>query len=95
LNKASLHVGIIGEFDPELPSQRATNDALTHAAEYLSMPVDYSWVPSTALGGNDGADGLREFHGLWAAPGGPYRHTDGVLQAIRWAREQGWPYFAT
>jgi CTP synthase (UTP-ammonia lyase) len=41
------------------------------------------------------ADGLNQFHGLWAAPGGPYRSMDGVLSAIRWAREQDWPYFAT
>ena len=93
LNQALLHIAIIGEFDAELPSHRATNDALAHAAEYLSMAVDCSWVPSTALGENDCADALKKFHGLWAAPGGPYRSTDGVLGAIRRAREQDCPYF--
>ena len=95
MNEASLRIGIIGEFDPALPSHRATNEALNHAAAHLSMAVEYSWLPSAALAEYKFADGLNQFHGLWAAPGGPYRSMDGMLSAIRWAREQDWPYFAT
>ena len=95
MNEASLRIGIIGEFDPALPSHRATNEALAHAAAHLSMAVEYSWLPSAALAEYKFVDGLNQFHGLWAAPGGPYRSMDGVLSAIRWAREQDWPYFAT
>ena len=43
----------------------------------------------------DSADILNQFHGLWAAPGAPYQNMDGALKAIRWAREQSWPFFAT
>ena len=95
LNGTSLRIAVIGEFDPVAPSHRATNEALAHAAAHLSMAVEYSWLPSAALAEDKFADGLNQFHGLWAAPGGPYRSMDGVLSAIRWAREQDWPYFAT
>lgn len=95
MNEASLRIGIIGKFDPTSPTHRATNEALIHAAEYLSMAVEYSWLPSAALAEYKFADGLKQFHGLWAAPGGPNRSMDGMLGAIRWAREQDWPYFAT
>ena len=95
LNEASLRVAVIGEFDPALPSHRATNEALAHAAAHLSMAVDYSWLPSTTLTENNFASVLNQFDGLWTAPGGPYRSMEGVLGAIRWAREQDWPYFAT
>jgi CTP synthase (UTP-ammonia lyase) len=95
MNEASLRIGIIGEFDPALPSHRATTEALAHAAAHLSMAVEYSWLPSTTLTEKDFANVLKRFHGLWAAPGGPYQNMEGVLSAIRWAREQDWPYFAT
>ncbi|HMF48015.1 MAG TPA: hypothetical protein VK603_05190 [Candidatus Saccharimonadales bacterium] len=95
MNEASLRIGIIGEFDPALPSHRATNEALAHAAAHLSMAVEYSWLPSTTLSEDKFAHALNQFEGLWAAPGGLYQNMEGVLSAIRWAREQDWPYFAT
>ena len=95
LNGASLRIAVIGEFDPASTSHRATNEALTHAAAHLSVPLEYSWLPSTTLTENNFAYVLNQFDGLWTAPGGPYRNTEGVLGAIRWAREQDWPYFAT
>jgi CTP synthase (UTP-ammonia lyase) len=72
LNKESLRIAIIGEFDPASPSHRATNEALGHAAEHLSVAVEYSWLPSTALAENNVADALNRFHGLWTAPGAPF-----------------------
>jgi CTP synthase (UTP-ammonia lyase) len=93
--KDFLRIAIIGEFDPVSPSHRATNDALAKAADDLSLRVDYRWVSSESLARPDSADTLNQFHGLWAAPGVAYQDTDGALKAIRWAREQGWPYFAT
>jgi CTP synthase (UTP-ammonia lyase) len=92
---ASLRIAVIGEFDPASTSHRATNEALNHAAAHLSVPLEYSWLPSTTLSEDKFAHALNQFDGLWAAPGGPYRSMDGMLSAIRWAREQDWPYFAT
>jgi len=37
---------------------------------------------------------LKQFHGLLAATRAPYQRMDGVLNAIRLAREQNWSYFA-
>ena len=37
---------------------------------------------------------LKQFHGLLAATRAPYQSMDGVLKAIRLAREQNWPNFA-
>jgi CTP synthase (UTP-ammonia lyase) len=95
LNQASLRIAVVGEFDPASASHRATNEALTHAAAHLSVPLEFSWLPSAALAEYKFAAGLNQFHGLWTAPGGAYRSMEGVLSAIRWAREQDWPYFAT
>src|SRR4026208_472371 len=69
MNEAPLRIVIVGEFDPGLPSHRATNDALNHAADYLSVVVEHSWLPSSALAENRSADALQGCEGLWAAPG--------------------------
>jgi hypothetical protein len=37
---------------------------------------------------------LKQFHGLLAATRAPYKSMDGVLKAIRLAREQNWRNFA-
>lgn len=95
LNQASLRIAVIGEFDRASASHRATNEALTHAAAYLSVPLEFSWLPSTTFSEDKFVHALNQFDGLWTAPGGAYRSMDGALNAIRWAREQDWPYFAT
>jgi CTP synthase (UTP-ammonia lyase) len=45
----------------------------------------------------DGADVRRidAFDGLWVLPGTPYRDDDAVMEAIRFAREQGMPVLGT
>jgi CTP synthase (UTP-ammonia lyase) len=86
-------VGIIGDFNPESETHRATNEALQHAAHALAISVTVSWVPTIKLSQGAVADVLAPFDALWAAPGSPYASMDGALRGIRFAREQGWPFF--
>jgi CTP synthase (UTP-ammonia lyase) len=90
----NLKVGVIGDFDPSSVSHAATNAALDHAAAALDISVNVSWVPTPDLE-DRGASALETFDALWCSPGSPYRSMDGALAGIRFAREQGWPFFAT
>jgi CTP synthase (UTP-ammonia lyase) len=38
---------------------------------------------------------LQQFDALWCAPASPYKSMQGALQAIQFAREQGWPFIGT
>ena len=93
MNK-QLEVGIIGDYDENLRSHIATNEALNHAAFALSISVKSSWISTQHLSNNLAEDKLRPFHGLWCGPG-DYLSMDGALLAIKFAREQGWPFIAT
>ena len=73
----------------------ATNRALEHAAEALPVSVDYSWVSTVSLVQDSGGAVLKEFDALWCSPGSPYKSMDGALRAIRFARENGRPFFGT
>jgi CTP synthase (UTP-ammonia lyase) len=56
------------------------------------LPVQVEWLPSEQV--TSEAD-LAGYHGIWVIPGSPYTSKDGVLTAIRYAREQGVPYMGT
>jgi CTP synthase (UTP-ammonia lyase) len=90
-----IEFGIIGDFDSQSRSHRATNNALNHAANLVGVDVAITWLPTVSLESGPAAGELKKFDALWCAPGSPYKSTNGALQAIRFAREYGWPYIGT
>jgi CTP synthase (UTP-ammonia lyase) len=90
----NLAVGVIGDFEPSSLPHVSTNAALDHAAASLGLSVTVTWLPTPGLVGEQ-APGLDRLDGLWCSPGSPYRSMEGALAGIRFAREKGWPFFAT
>lgn len=91
----AVRIGILGDFNPEFPSHRATNDSLQHAARKLGMEVRSEWIPTPSLMTPEGEKKLETFDGLWAAPGSPYKSFDGMLRGIQFARVRDWPFLGT
>lgn len=92
---SEIKVGVIGDFNPSSETHRATNDALEHAADFLSATARVEWIATPELERAPVESVLRGFHGLWCAPASPYRSMTGALEGIRFARESGWPFFGT
>lgn len=92
---SEVRVGVIGDFIASSVTHRATNDALKHAGDFLSITATVEWIATPELERASRESALRRFHGLWAAPGSPYRSMTGALEGIRFARESGWPFFGT
>jgi len=90
-----VRIAIVGDYNQNARSHIATNKALTHTAESMSIPLEYEWLPTQTLSSEWTENTLRKFHGLWAAPGSPYSSTDGALNSIRFARERGFPFIGT
>ena len=73
-----VKIGIIGDFNPELRTHAATNKAIDHSANHLSMSVDAVWLPTESLIDSDNQPIiLRECDGLWASPSSPYKSKEG------------------
>jgi CTP synthase (UTP-ammonia lyase) len=87
-------IGIIGDYRAESLFHQATNRALELSSSRLGIELEYTWVHTDAVG-ETGAKLLRSLAGIWASPGSPYVSIDGALEAIRFAREQRKPFFAT
>ena len=83
-----LRVGIIGDFEPQVRSHTATNEALRHAASALSVTLDASWLPTPPLDEDCSETTLQQFDALWCAPGSPYKSMHGpelyCQHQIRW-----------
>jgi CTP synthase (UTP-ammonia lyase) len=91
-----VKVGIIGDYDPKtFFSHIPTNESLGHAASALSISIDFAWLPTLSFAGHSIGTTLKKFDALWCAPGSPYESMEGALQAIRFAREMGYPFIGT
>jgi CTP synthase (UTP-ammonia lyase) len=86
--RATAAVGVVGDFDPQNPTHRFTNEALAH------LKLSFEWVPTDEVP-EQAERRLAGHAGLWIAPASPYRSMDGALAAIRYARERGVPLVGT
>jgi CTP synthase (UTP-ammonia lyase) len=57
--------------------------------------VGFRWVPTKSIAPGSAGDVLGDASAVWCAPGSPYENTEGALEAIRYAREEGKPFFGT
>lgn len=88
-----IKIGIIGDYESERASHKATNEALNHSAGYLGINIDLQWLPTESL--EKSADkNLSKFDGLWCSPG-VYKSMKGALNAIQFARENDYPFIGT
>lgn len=88
-----IKIGIVGDFESERLSHKATNEAFNHCADYLGINIDIQWLATESLETN--ADKIiSKFDGLCCAPG-VYTSMTGALNAIRFARENDYPFIGT
>jgi CTP synthase (UTP-ammonia lyase) len=85
---SAVRIGLIGDFNP----QQKAHTAIPKALVAVSETVECAWI-STESAGN--GEPLAEYNGLWCVPGMPYRDENGVLKAIRHARESRTPFLGT
>ncbi len=86
-----MNITIAGEFDVNNPTHLATNEALTHAGDVLSVVISPQWISTAKLTNAD----IENSPGVIIAPGSPYANMDRAIDAIRMARELGIPLLGT
>jgi CTP synthase (UTP-ammonia lyase) len=90
----TLHIGLIGDYQPEVKAHQAIPRALVLAGADLGVAVKPVWLATPCLEGCP-EDLLGNFDALWAVPATPYDSMEGALSAIRYAREQEVPFLGT
>jgi CTP synthase (UTP-ammonia lyase) len=81
---------ILGEYNPDAETHRATDAAIRHSLAG-NTDVAVSWISTETISEAD----IVPAHGLWVAPGSPYKNLARALETIRLAREHLVPCLGT
>ena len=87
-------IALVGDYDASIVAHRAIPIALKLAVDELRADVTFEWVASRELQPNAEAR-LEPCAALWCVPGSPYQNTEGVIDAIRFARSRRRPFLGT
>lgn len=82
---------ILGEYNPDWETHRATNAAIEHSSRVVSCALRTEWHSTSTITRSR----IETAHGFWIATGAPYLSLDTALDVIRFAREHHVPCLGT
>jgi CTP synthase len=89
-----VRIGIVGKYTELSDSYTSIREALIHGGIANGVGVDIHWLSSDQIVDQATADAALGGHDALLVPGGfGVRGVEGMVQAIRWAREHGLPFF--
>jgi CTP synthase len=96
--KDTVHIGIVGKYVEYEDSYKSLKEALTHGAVSQNLKLKVTWIEAEGLESKFPEDRsyesqLEGFDGILVPGGFGKRGIEGMLNAIRYAREKQVPYF--
>src|ERR1700678_2789816 len=91
--KDEVSIGIVGKYVEYEDSYKSLKEALVHGALAHNLKLNLNWIEAEGLEAGDQAAQLQGFDGILVPGGFGKRGIEGMLNAIRYAREEGVPYF--
>jgi CTP synthase len=88
-----VSIGLVGKYVEYEDSYKSLKEALLHAGIAHQARVKIEWIESEQMHWPDCRDHLRQFDGILVPGGFGKRGIEGMLNAIRFAREEKVPYF--
>ncbi|HEU5186100.1 MAG TPA: CTP synthase [Gemmatimonadaceae bacterium] len=88
-----VRIAVVGKYTELVDSYKSVQEALIHGGIANDVGVDISWISSDLFTSEQrAAEVLGSFHGLLVPGGFGVRGIEGMLDAIRHARESGLPF---
>jgi len=91
--KDTVHIGVVGKYVEYEDSYKSLKEALVHGALAHNLKLNLVWVEAEGLEAEGFESQLEGFDGILVPGGFGKRGIDGMLNAIRHAREKKIPYF--
>jgi CTP synthase len=95
--KDEVRIAIVGKYVEYEDSYKSLKEALVHGAVAHNLKLDLTWVEAEGLETKDGSrdyeSQLEGYDGILVPGGFGKRGIEGMLNAIRYAREKKVPYF--
>jgi CTP synthase len=88
-----VRIGLVGKYVEYEDSYKSLKEALLHGGLAHDVRVDIDWIEAEHLGWPDCVSTLRSFDGILVPGGFGKRGIEGMIHAIRYAREHRVPYF--
>ena len=91
--EGEVTIGIVGKYTSLIESYKSLAEALTHGGIANKVKVNQVWLDSEVFESDDAVYRLEEVDGILVPGGFGQRGTEGMIRAVRFARERRVPYF--
>ena len=91
--KGTVHIAIVGKYTSLHDSYLSIVESLNHASYACHTNVQLHWIDSEGINRQNVAEKLAGVQGVLIPGGFGTRGTEGMIEACRYARENGVPYF--
>jgi CTP synthase len=91
--KDEVSIAIVGKYVEYEDSYKSLKEALVHGALAHNLKLKVTWLEAEGLETPDYANQLQSYDGILVPGGFGKRGIEGMLNAIRYARENAVPYF--
>jgi CTP synthase len=89
-----VRIAVVGKYTDLHDAYKSVQEALIHGGIAHDTRVRIEWLPSDRFGDENAAGALLgEYDGLLVPGGFGERGVEGMIEAVRWAREHGLPFF--
>lgn len=89
----NVTIGLVGKYVELHDAYLSVAEALRHGGIVNDAAVDIRWIDSEELTADNVGDKLKECNGIIVPGGFGHRGIDGMIEAIRYARENAVPLF--
>ena len=89
----SVTIGLVGKYTALHDSYLSVIESLSHAGTENDIKVDVKWIDAERITDENAAQVLAECHGILVPGGFGDRGIEGMISAVRYAREYNVPYF--
>lgn len=91
--KKKVRIALVGKYVEHHDAYKSISEALIHGGAMNDARVDITWIQSDDLSDENIEEKLGEMSGILVAPGFGDRGIDGKFAAVKFARENGIPFF--
>lgn len=88
----TVKIALVGKYTALHDAYLSVVEALKHGGAYHRTGVELLWIDAETVTGENAADLLKEADGILVPGGFGNRGIDGMIESIRYAREQKVPY---
>jgi len=88
-----VRIAVVGKYTELVDSYKSIQQALIHGGVANDVGVEIGWISSEGFEGGNDFSALEGYNGILIPGGFGQRGVEGMVEAIRWAREGEVPFF--